>query len=114
MSNIFPYISFYENKPCDVCYYAEQYKLSFTHNSTRTKNIFDMIHVDIWGPFGTASMHGHKFFLTIVDDHSSDGDQVEEESEAQAQEPQGRIIRSKAKVLGKEHQMLSLFVITFV
>jgi len=29
-----------------------------------------MIHVDIWGPFGTASMHGHKFFLTIVDDHS--------------------------------------------
>jgi len=44
----------------------------------------------------------------------SDGDQVEEESEAQAQELQGRITRSKAKVLGKEHQMLSLFVITLV
>jgi len=53
-----------------------------------------------------------------------DGDQVEDESEAQAQEPQGqtssksfmpqRITRSKAKVLGKEHQMLSLFVITLV
>jgi len=70
MRNIFPYISFYENKPCDVCHYAKQHKLSFTHNSTRTKNIFDMIHVDIWGPFGTASIHGHKFFLTIVDDHN--------------------------------------------
>jgi len=42
------------------------------------------------------------------------GHQVEEESEAQAQEPHGRITRSKAKVLGKEHQMLSLFVITLV
>ena len=29
-----------------------------------------MIHVDIRGPFGTASLHEHKFFLTIVDDHS--------------------------------------------
>jgi len=43
-----------------------------------------------------------------------DGDQVEEESEAQAQEPQGRITRSKAKVLGKKHQMFYLFVITLV
>ena len=33
-----------------------------------------------------------------------DGDQVEEESEAQAQKPQGRITRSKANVLGKKHQ----------
>ena len=70
MSNIFPYISFYDNKPCDVSHYAKQHKLSFTHNSICTKHIFDMIHVDIRGHFGTASIHGHKFFLTIVDDHS--------------------------------------------
>jgi len=70
MSNIFPYISFYDNKLCDVCHYAKQHKHSFTHNNTRTEHIFDMIHVDMCGRFGTTSMHGHKFFLTIVDDHS--------------------------------------------
>ena len=31
---------------------------------------FDLLHMDIWGPCSKTSMHGHKYFLTIVDDHS--------------------------------------------
>lgn len=31
---------------------------------------FDLLHMDIWGPFSTPSMSGHQYFLTIVDDHS--------------------------------------------
>jgi len=26
--------------------------------------------MDIWGPFSKVSIHGHKYFLTIVDDFS--------------------------------------------
>ena len=63
MSNIFPYISFYDYKPCDVCHYAKQHRLSFTHNSTRTKHIFDMIHVDIWGLLGLLLYMVTSFFL---------------------------------------------------
>nr|KYP55041.1 Retrovirus-related Pol polyprotein from transposon TNT 1-94 [Cajanus cajan] len=31
---------------------------------------FDLIHVDLWGPYSIPFVHGHKYFLTIVDDHS--------------------------------------------
>ena len=26
--------------------------------------------MDIWGPFSQPSLHGHSYFLTIVDDHT--------------------------------------------
>jgi hypothetical protein len=29
-----------------------------------------LIHFVIWGPIATASIHGHRYFLTILDDHS--------------------------------------------
>jgi len=29
-----------------------------------------LIHVDIWGPYSIPSVHGHKYFLTIVGDYS--------------------------------------------
>jgi len=29
-----------------------------------------MIHTDIWGPFSIPPIHGHKYFLTMVDDYS--------------------------------------------
>ena len=31
---------------------------------------FELLHLDIWGPFHTLSIEGYKYFLTIVDDHS--------------------------------------------
>jgi len=34
------------------------------------KKCFDLIHVDIWGPYSIPSIHGHKYFLTVVDDYS--------------------------------------------
>jgi len=35
------------------------------------KNFFDLIHVDLWEPYSISSIHGHKYFLTIVDDYST-------------------------------------------
>jgi len=34
------------------------------------KKCFDLIHVDVWGPYSIPSTHGHKYFLTIVYDYS--------------------------------------------
>nr|GMD52741.1 uncharacterized protein LOC109181269 [Ipomoea batatas] len=33
-------------------------------------NCFDLLHMDIWGPYKVATIHGHHYFLTILDDHS--------------------------------------------
>lgn len=31
---------------------------------------FDLIHLDIWGPYHTTTLHDCKYFLAIVDDYS--------------------------------------------
>ncbi|XP_074266801.1 uncharacterized protein LOC141590089 [Silene latifolia] len=31
---------------------------------------FDLIHIDLWGPYHTQTYNGYKYFLTIVDDFS--------------------------------------------
>nr|GMD52674.1 uncharacterized protein LOC109178736 [Ipomoea batatas] len=33
-------------------------------------NPFDLLHMDIWGPYKVATTHGYHYFLTILDDHS--------------------------------------------
>lgn len=31
---------------------------------------FELLHIDIWGPFSVPSIEGYKYFLTIVDDNT--------------------------------------------
>ena len=45
-------------------------KLPFPLSSSKSKKCFDLIHVDVWGLYSFTSIHGHKYFLTIVDDYS--------------------------------------------
>ena len=66
----FPFISKHINETCDVCHLAKQRKLSFSQSMSRAFAIFELIHLDIWGPFSKISIHGHKYFLTILDDFS--------------------------------------------
>jgi len=66
----FPYVSFNFEKPCDTCHLAKQHKLPFQLSNTNTVKIFDLIHVDIWGLIAISSIHGHKYFLALVDDFS--------------------------------------------
>ncbi|XP_051147040.1 uncharacterized protein LOC127262416 [Andrographis paniculata] len=58
------------NAPCDACHYAKQKKLSFNKSTSYADSCFELIHVDIWGPYSQASLNGSRYFLTIVDDHS--------------------------------------------
>lgn len=55
---------------CQVCPKAKQVKSSFTHSYIKTKSCFEMIHIDVWGPYKIKSSSGCTQFLTIVDDFS--------------------------------------------
>ena len=53
---------------CHVCPLAKQRSLPFISNHKLSVNPFDLIHIDIWGPFWVESIDGFRYFLTIVDD----------------------------------------------
>lgn len=71
INKLYPLRDFqYHTIPCDSCFAAKQKRLPFPHSSTNSIACFDIIHMDIWGPYSTPSMFGYRYFLTIVDDHS--------------------------------------------
>ncbi|KAF7830214.1 Retrovirus-related Pol polyprotein from transposon TNT 1-94 [Senna tora] len=56
---------------CDVCHYAKQQRCAFPKSVTRSNCIFDLIHVDLWGPYKEKCVFtSAAYFLTVVDDHS--------------------------------------------
>lgn len=55
---------------CDICHKSRQKRLLFSISNSNEILIFDLVHLDIWGPFSTKSVHGYKYFLTILDDCS--------------------------------------------
>ena len=59
-----------KNFTCNTCHYAKHKKLSFPSSNSHASSYFDLLHMDIWGPCSKLSMHGHRYFLTIMDDHS--------------------------------------------
>ncbi|XP_060211652.1 uncharacterized protein LOC132639200 [Lycium barbarum] len=73
--NLMKKFSFISSTQCvacrlQICPLARQTKLPFPQSSIKTKNIFELIHIDTWGPYKTATYNGFKYFLTIVDDFS--------------------------------------------
>ncbi|KAL2902865.1 Retrovirus-related Pol polyprotein from transposon TNT 1-94 [Bienertia sinuspersici] len=55
---------------CQICPKAKQARLSFPVASSLSNKCFDLIHVDVWGPYNCVTYDGCSWFLTIVDDHS--------------------------------------------
>ncbi|XP_075104960.1 uncharacterized protein LOC107826512 [Nicotiana tabacum] len=55
---------------CDVCHKAKQTRNLFSISSIKSKNIFELIHVDIWEPYKSNTYNGFRYFLTVVDDYS--------------------------------------------
>ena len=47
---------------------SEQKCLSFPFNNHMSSSAFDILHMDVWGPYSTLTLDGCKYFLTIVDD----------------------------------------------
>ncbi len=74
LSNVLPDVSFPSNNSatfiCNVCPLAKQKRLSFPNHNHVSPSCFDLIHVDIWGPYQVPTVEGYRYFLTLVDDHS--------------------------------------------
>ena len=58
------------HRNCQICPLAKLHRISFPLSTSRAKQCFDLLHVDIWGPYPYSTHDGAKYFLTIVDDCS--------------------------------------------
>jgi len=70
IENKFPFVKYKKSFICDIYHFAKQKRLPFPLSASKSKRCFDLIHVDVWGPYSLSSIYGHKYFLTIVDDYS--------------------------------------------
>ena len=70
MQSYYPILRNNKSFTCNTCHYAKHKKLPFPSSNSYALHSFDLLHVDIWGPCSKPSMHGHRYFLTIVDDHT--------------------------------------------
>lgn len=55
---------------CPIFPLAKQARIPFLISMYRAKAIFDLIHIDVWGPYRFPTHNGFRYFLTIVDDDS--------------------------------------------
>ena len=55
---------------CDICFRAKQTRDVFFESCNKTTKCFELIHVDVWGPYRVPSSSGAVYFLTIVGDYS--------------------------------------------
>lgn len=73
LKKIFPvnvqYITTKVNK-CNVCPYAKQARNPFPSSITSTVSIFELVHIDLWGPYKVDTFDRNNFFLAIVDEYS--------------------------------------------
>ena len=51
-----------------ICHMAKQTCLSFVSHNNMYANPFNLVHIDIWGPFHVSTPVEHRYFLTIIDD----------------------------------------------
>nr|CBL54154.1 hypothetical protein [Beta vulgaris subsp. maritima] len=55
---------------CITCPRAKMTKVEYKRSMSRAKEIFDLIHLDIWGPYKVMTRTHCRYFMTIVDDYS--------------------------------------------
>lgn len=55
---------------CTICPVAKQCRFPFGNSSIKTDFPFQMLHMDLWGPYHLPSSTGAKYFLTVVDDNT--------------------------------------------
>lgn len=62
------HLSHNSTKVCLTCPLAKFTKLPYTLSASHAANTFDLVHIDIWGPYKVCTKGKFRFFLTIVDD----------------------------------------------
>ena len=51
---------------CDSCY-SGKFTHTYSHEPLKSNTIFDIIDIDVAGPFNTISIKGERYFMTITD-----------------------------------------------
>lgn len=44
--------------------------MPYNLSSSKALRPYELLHLDIWGHISVLSIHGHKYFLTTIDDYS--------------------------------------------
>ncbi|GAU46782.1 hypothetical protein TSUD_351810 [Trifolium subterraneum] len=70
MQSSFPFVTIDEHAVCDICHLARHKKLTYKLSVNKASHCGELIHFDIWGPTSIHSIHGHRYFLTAIDDFS--------------------------------------------
>jgi len=52
---------------CDICVLAKMHRLPFNRSTIKSTHLFQLIHMDLWGPYKVTNITGAHYFLTIVD-----------------------------------------------
>ena len=47
---------------------AKLKRLTFPFHNKISSCAFDLVHMDVWGPYSTPTLNGFKYFLIVVDD----------------------------------------------
>ena len=68
LCNVIPSLKPSCNKGCQICSMAKLKRLPFPFHNNISPCAFDLIHMDVWGPYSTPTLDSFKYFLTIVDD----------------------------------------------
>lgn len=56
----------YSCDSCDICARSKLHRLPFPVHEKNTSTTFELLHVDIWGPYHVKSISGGKYMLTII------------------------------------------------
>ena len=69
-SDILPQLDFSDWNVCVDCIKGKQTKHITKNDATRSNELLELIHTDIYGPFDAPSWNGEKYFITFIDDFS--------------------------------------------
>ncbi|KAH9803128.1 G-type lectin S-receptor-like serine/threonine-protein kinase [Citrus sinensis] len=60
-----------EHSMCEACQLGKAHKQHFSTTETKTTQVLELIHTDLWGPSPTTYRNGFKYYISFVDDYSS-------------------------------------------
>ncbi len=93
------------NSTCEVCLQGKMTRSPFVGQMARAKDLLEIIHSDVCGPFGEMARGGFVYFITFIDDlsryghlflmkHKSESFEKFKEFKAQAENQTGKSIKT--------------------
>ena len=58
------------HKVCEACQFVKQSHSAFLHERNVCKMPLEVVHIDVWGPTNTVSIHCCRYYVSFIDDHT--------------------------------------------